>query len=70
MTQQQTILRMSELPAILGISTATINRLRAAGKFVKPIRLGEQAIGFKKSEIDEWVENRPLVRYYTESLEP
>ncbi len=66
--QQQTIIRRTQLPAILGISMATIDRLRAAGSFPKPVKLGEQAIGFNRNSIDAWVKSRPLCTHFTESL--
>ena len=62
------IVRMSDLPTILGISTATINRLRKDGDFVKPIELGRQAIGFRRSEIDAWLNNRPQKSHFIETL--
>ena len=68
MQPQQTIIRRTQLPAILGISMATIDRLRAAGTFPKPIRLGEQAIGFTQNSIDAWIASRPLCCHFAESL--
>lgn len=68
MTQQQTVIRRTQLPAILGISMATIDRLRAAGSFVKPIKLGEQALGFLRSDIDAWLAGRPVMHHFAESL--
>ena len=65
--QAQVIIRPSKLPAILGISMATINRLRAAGNFVTPIRLGVQAIGFRRSDIDAWLDSRPPVYNLSEA---
>ena len=68
MTQQEIIIRRARLPAILGISMATIDRLRVAGDFPKPIRLGEQAIGFTKTSIDEWLAARQTCHHFTETL--
>lgn len=68
MTQQQTIIRRTKLPGILGISMATIDRLRKAGDFPKPVRLGVQAIGFTKKSIDEWLASRPTCLHFTETI--
>ena len=68
MAQQEIIIRRTKLPGILGISIATIDRLRAAGDFPKPIRLGEQAIGFTRTSIEEWLATRPTCHHFTETI--
>ena len=68
MAHQEIIIRRAKLPSILGISMATIDRLRAAGDFPKPIRLGEQAIGFTRSSIEEWLATRSICHHYSEML--
>jgi predicted DNA-binding transcriptional regulator AlpA len=47
---------------------ATIDRARVLGDFPKPFRLGVQAIGFWKSDIDDWLASRPLCSHFAESL--
>lgn len=69
MTHQQTIVRRAQLPAILGISLATIDRLRVAGDFPAPRKLGQQAVGFLRSDIDAWLASRPVARHFTEAIE-
>ena len=59
MQQQQTILRRAQLPDILGISKSTIDRLRARGDFPAPFMLGQQALGFLRSEVEAWLAARP-----------
>lgn len=68
MTHQQTIVRRAQLPAILGISIATIDRLRARGDFPAPRRLGQQAVGFLRSDIDAWLASRPAALHFVETL--
>lgn len=68
MSNQSAIIRPSQLPSLLGLSSATIHRLRVAGKFVKPIELGAQSIGFRRIEIEEWLSNRPVRAHFIESL--
>lgn len=53
------VLRKRTVCARLGISSATLDRLRAAGDFVRPVQLGVQAIGFLASDVDAWLANRP-----------
>lgn len=67
--QQQSIIRLSQLPGIVGLSIASIHRMRAAGEFVKPVRLGAQAIGFLRSDVDEWLASRPVMHHFAESIE-
>lgn len=55
----QTIIRRAQLPGILGISKSTIDRLRARGDFPAPRLLGEQALGFLRTDIDAWLASRP-----------
>ena len=57
------VIRRAELPALLGLSIPTIDRLRAQGQFPVPRRLGQQAIGFLRADIDEWLANRPTVTH-------
>jgi prophage regulatory protein len=58
MTDQQTIIRRAKMPAEIGISMSTIDRLRNAGDFPAPIRLGAQALGFLRAEIETWLSTR------------
>lgn len=59
--QQQIIIRPNGLPAFTGLSKSTIERLRREGDFPQARRLGRQAIGFLKAEIETWLSNRPVV---------
>jgi predicted DNA-binding transcriptional regulator AlpA len=67
-TQTKTVVRRTQLPSITGLSMATIDRARVLGDFPKPFRLGVQAIGFWKSDIDDWLASRPLCSHFAESL--
>ena len=63
MQQQQTIIRRVQLPAILGLSMSTIDRLRLQGDFPAPRLLGQQALGFMRAEIEAWLASRPLATH-------
>jgi prophage regulatory protein len=53
-----TILRMPEVCAKTGLSRPTIYERLKKHNFPSPISLGDRAIGFIESEIDEWIESR------------
>ena len=55
MQLQQTIIRRAQLPDILGISKSTIDRLRNSGDFPAPLLLGQQALGFLRTDIENWL---------------
>jgi prophage regulatory protein len=61
MQRQQLIVRPAELPALTGLSKSTIDRLRAQGDFPRARRLGQQAIGFLRVDIEAWLASRPEV---------
>lgn len=52
------ILRLPEVKTITGFGRSSIYRLAKAGKFPKPIKLGERASGWHESEILRWIEER------------
>ncbi|MCG2592143.1 AlpA family phage regulatory protein [Ramlibacter sp. XY19] len=62
-SSQRLVIRRTELPALLGLSLPTIDRLRAQGRFPVPRRLGQQAIGFLLADIEEWLATRPTVAH-------
>lgn len=55
------VLRPREAARYVGLSRPTIDRWRKAGKFPKVLQLGAQAIGWRRSDLDEWLDGRPLV---------
>ena len=63
MDPQQIIVRRGQLPAITGLSLATIDRLRLAGDFPEARQLSVQAIGFQREAIEAWIASRPLVKH-------
>lgn len=58
MSLNSTVVRRTKLPAFLGLSLATIDRLRASGNFVPSVRIGVQAVGFLRSDLDAWLASR------------
>ena len=53
------IMRRPEVEMITGLSKATLYRLaKRPGAFPRPIQLGPRAVGWRKKEIDEWLDTR------------
>jgi prophage regulatory protein len=58
------LLGIDELKPIKGVpySKPHLWRLIRAGKFPRPIRLGQNRIAFPESEIDDWVRSKIVER--------
>ena len=52
------ILRRPEVERQTQLSKASIYRQMHAGTFPKPVQLGERAVGWRLSEIDDWLDTR------------
>lgn len=52
------ILRLKEVQRRLSLSRSTIYSRMAAGDFPPPIQLGPRAIGWRRADIDAWLESR------------
>lgn len=52
------ILRIQAVIDKTGLPKASIYREMARGRFPRPIKLSEKAIGWRDSDIDEWIEQR------------
>lgn len=61
MANNYKILRPSEVCELLSISSATLFRELKKEGFPKKIRLSSQAIGFKESELIDWIESKKEV---------
>jgi prophage regulatory protein len=55
------MVRSVEASERTGLSRKTIFRLCAAGKFPAPRRLTESALGWLESDLDAWIESRPII---------
>ncbi|EGT5183187.1 AlpA family phage regulatory protein [Cronobacter sakazakii] len=54
------LLTIKQLSSRLGVSRATVERLRRSpeASFPKSIRIGPSSIRFDESEIERWIESR------------
>jgi prophage regulatory protein len=55
----EAILRLRDVTAITRLSRSTIYRLAQHGNFPRPIALTARASGWRRSEIEEWLNSRP-----------
>lgn len=51
-------IRLHEVKKLTGLSTATIYRMAASGKFPKQVKLGEHAVAWVKAEVLQWGQER------------
>lgn len=58
----QKILRLRELTAVTGLKRSAIYAQIAEGTFPKPIPLGERAVGWLESDIENWQQERIAAR--------
>ena len=58
----QTVCRLPAVKAQTGLSRSTIYALMAEGRFPKPIKLGERAVGWAEAEVSAWIETRMAQR--------
>ena len=54
------VIRAKDLPAVLGVTKRTIQRWRHDGVLPPAIRLGPNAVGWRRSDIIEWLASRPV----------
>lgn len=58
MSNDEKILRLPEVKAKVGLSTASIYRLIKEGDFPKQIKLGRHASGWLDSEVQSWIKKK------------
>ena len=53
------IMRLTDLVMLhTGLGRSSIFKFIAAGTFPKPVPLGDRAVGWVKSEIEDWIMNK------------
>jgi len=57
---EQMILRLPKVKAITGLSRSTIYLRMSEGTFPQHISLGSRAVGWLRSEVADWMEQRIL----------
>jgi prophage regulatory protein len=57
-TNNETLLRKPIVLERTGIANSTLYYFINEGTFPRPVKLGKRTVAWKKSEIDEWIDNR------------
>lgn len=52
------IMRRRQVEAWIGLSRSSIYAAMARGEFPRPIRISRKAVGWRQSEINEWLSRR------------
>ena len=60
MTTVDRILREKEVGERTGLSRATRWRKIKAGEFPQPVQLSSRSVGWRESEVNAWLANRPV----------
>ncbi len=55
---QHIIWRLPQTLAVTGLTKSTLYRLARLGKFPKPVKLSERASGWKRSDVEAWINSR------------
>jgi prophage regulatory protein len=57
---QEILYRLRDVVSITGRRPSTIYKDISEGRFPRPVQLGAQSVAWKKSELDEWIDTRPV----------
>ena len=60
MRSMNRLIRMAELPDIVGYKPWSIYRLIRAGEFPQAVKLGKRAVAWRESDISEWIDSREV----------
>lgn len=53
------ILRRPDVLRVTGLSQASLYRLMGENQFPKPIKVTDNTVGWKQSEVVDWINDRP-----------
>lgn len=56
------IIRLPELLAAIGLSRPTVYRMMKVGTFPQQVRLGAAAVGWLRTEVEQWIAERARAR--------
>jgi len=56
----EVLLRRPEVERRTTLSTSMIYSLMRVGEFPRPLRLGKQAVAWRESDVEAWIESREL----------
>ena len=60
--QPNSVFRLPKVLQATALSRSTVYAMMADGRFPKPMKLGERAVGWPEVEITAWLESRKAAR--------
>ena len=60
--QPNSVFRLPKVLQATALSRSTVYAMMADGRFPKPVKLGERAVGWPEVEIAAWLESRKAAR--------
>ena len=61
-SQNNAVFRLPQVLQATALSRSTVYAMMADGRFPKPMKLGERAVGWSEAEIAAWLESRIAAR--------
>lgn len=61
-SKHYTVFRLPKVLEATALSRSTVYAMMAEGRFPKPMKLGERAVGWSEAEIAKWLESRKAAR--------
>ena len=61
---QAKIIRRKDVETMIGLSRSTIYKLMSQGTFPNAIRLGPRAVGWRLSDIEDWIDRQATRSLY------
>jgi prophage regulatory protein len=58
MLNHDRIIRKAQVLECVGMKATWLHEQVKAGKFPRPVRLGERAVGWRQSDVEAWLESR------------
>jgi prophage regulatory protein len=60
---QPLFLRLPAVMKLTGLGRSTIYRMVADERFPRPVRLASRAVAWRRADLDQWSESRPIVTH-------
>lgn len=52
------LLRLPEVVALLGLSSATIHRMMNSGEFPRPVPISRRSVRWERASVEAWLDER------------
>lgn len=67
-TETKQLLRAADVATIIGVSRRSLtNFLADDPSFPRPVRIGGRSTGWRRAELQKWIDERPLARMTPEA---